>query len=180
MIKELRAEIVTLRARVAELEYRLGADSSNSSRPPSSDPPWKKPAKPRSSRGRSGRKPGKQPGDPGVSRSLCDTPGQVVVIAPDRCRGCALSLAGAVSTVRDRRQVVDLPPVPAPFVTEYQLVTVTCRCCGVVTTRVHKTGHTPIRYPTANYQLTVGERLVLQRIIARVGQVTRTNRVNVC
>ncbi len=87
VIKELRAEIVTLRARVAELEYRLGADSSNSSCPPSSDPPWKKPAKPRSSRGRSGRKPGKQPGDPGVSRPLCDTPDQVVVIAPGQVPG---------------------------------------------------------------------------------------------
>ena len=48
--------------RIAELERRLGQDSSNSSRPPSLDGPWdKKPAKKRSSRSRSGRKPGKQP-----------------------------------------------------------------------------------------------------------------------
>lgn len=45
--------------RIAELERRLGKDSSNSSCPPSSDAPWeKKSAKKRSSRGRSGRKPG--------------------------------------------------------------------------------------------------------------------------
>jgi transposase len=133
-IEKLTAKIAELTARVAELERRLGADSSNSSRPPSSDPPWKKPAKPRSSRTRSGRKPGKQTGDPGVSRSLSDTPDQVVVIGPDNCRGCDLPLAGSAFTVRERRQVVDLPPVPAPFVTEYQLVSTTCRCCGVVTT----------------------------------------------
>jgi hypothetical protein len=36
--------------------------------------------------------------------------------------------------VRERRQVVDLPPVPAPIVIEYQLVSTTCRCCGVVST----------------------------------------------
>ena len=42
-------QIRFLTARVADLERRLGADSSNSSRPPSSDAPWdKKPAKPRS------------------------------------------------------------------------------------------------------------------------------------
>jgi hypothetical protein len=45
--------------RIAELQRRLGADSSNSSRPPSSDAPWDKTrAKKRSSRTRSGRNPG--------------------------------------------------------------------------------------------------------------------------
>jgi transposase len=134
-IEKLTATIVELTAKIAELERRLGADSTNSSRPPSSDSPFtKRPAKQRSSRTRSGRKPGKQNGDPGVSRSLSDSPDQVVVITPDRCRGCAVPLAGAGSTVQERRQVVDLPPVPAPFVTEYQRVSVTCPCCGEVTT----------------------------------------------
>ncbi|HEY4991686.1 MAG TPA: DUF6444 domain-containing protein, partial [Nakamurella sp.] len=131
-----QAELIErLTARVAELERRLGADSSNSSRPPSSDPPWsKKPAKPRSSRERSGRKPGKQPGDPGVSRSLSDTPDRFVPIEPGRCSGCTRSLTGAPATVSERRQVVDLPPVPAPVITEYQLLSKTCVCCGAVTT----------------------------------------------
>jgi transposase len=131
-----QAELIErLTARVAELERRLGADSSNSSRPPSSDPPWsKKPAKPRSSRERSGRKPGKQPGDPGVSRSLCENPDRVVPIEAGHCSGCSRSLTGAPATVAERRQVVDLPPVPAPVITEYQLLSKTCGCCGAVTT----------------------------------------------
>jgi len=131
-----QAELIErLTARVAELERRLGADSSNSSRPPSSDPPWsKKPAKPRSSRERSGRKPGKQPGDPGVSRSLSDTPDRVIPIEAGHCSGCSRSLTGAPATVAERRQVVDLPPVPAPVITEYQLLSKTCGCCGAVTT----------------------------------------------
>lgn len=128
-------QIEVLTARIAELERRLDADSSNSSRPPSSDSVYtKKPAKARSSRQRSGRKPGKQPGDPGVSRSLSEAPDRLVPIGPEHCTGCRGSLAGAVSTVSERRQVVDLPPVPAPVITEYQLLSRTCPCCGVVNT----------------------------------------------
>lgn len=121
--------------RIAELERRLGQDSSNSSRPPSSDAPWdKKTARKRSSRGRSGRKPGKQPGASSSSRSLIDDPDEIVVIEPERCRGCESSLAGVPVTGRERRQVVDVGPVPPPEVTEYQRVSKICACCGTVTT----------------------------------------------
>ena len=131
-----QAELIEkLMARVTELERRLGADSSNSSRPPSSDSPYtKKVAKTRSSRQRSGRKPGKQPGDPGVSRSLTDHPDKTIRIDPDTCTGCNSSLAGSTPRTVERRQVVDLPPVPAPVITEYCLGASTCRCCGVETT----------------------------------------------
>jgi hypothetical protein len=74
--------------RIAELERRLAVDSSNSSRPPSSDAPWdKQPAKKRSSRSRSGRKPGKQPGAASASRSLMDDPDETFEVAPDRVPG---------------------------------------------------------------------------------------------
>lgn len=141
-LEDVLAELVELRRvvaaqveRIAQLERRLSADSSNSSRPPSSDAPWeKKPAKKRSSRGRSGRKPGKQPGASSVSRSLVDDPDQTVVIEPERCRECASSLTDADESGRDRRQVVDVGAVPPPEVTEYQRVSKICRCCGTVTT----------------------------------------------
>ena len=46
---ELKRMVAALGERVAQLERRLAADSSNASRPPSSDAPWaKKPAKKRS------------------------------------------------------------------------------------------------------------------------------------
>ena len=135
LIKSLTAEVKLLRAEVAELKRRLDADSSNSSRPPSSDSPFtKKPAKARSSRGRTGRQPGKQPGDPGVSRSLSDHPDQVVNIDPTACASCHGSLNGTTARLVERRQVVDLPPVAAPTVTEYRLGAKTCRCCGTETT----------------------------------------------
>ena len=50
-----------LEARVADLETRLGKNSKNSSKPPSTDPPNIKHAK----RNPSGKKQGAQPGQPG-------------------------------------------------------------------------------------------------------------------
>ena len=41
-IEALSAQLAGQLARVAELERRLGSDSSNSSKPPSSDPPYRK------------------------------------------------------------------------------------------------------------------------------------------
>jgi transposase len=138
---ELKRMLAELSDRIIELERRLSADSSNSSRPPSSDVPWdKKPAKKRSSRTRSGRKPGKQPGACSSSRSLVDDPDDTVVIEPDRCRGCDASLAGAVEAGRERRQVVDVCPAPPPEITEYQRVSKMCSCCGTVTTPGWDTG----------------------------------------
>jgi transposase len=149
LLGQLRAQLGELGARNVELERvvaeqadeiaglkrRLGADSSNSSRPPSSDGPWEKqPAKKRSSRKRSGRKPGKQPGAPSRSRSLVDDPDETVVLQPRRCRGCDASLAEAEVGDRQRRQVVDAGPPPPPRVTEYQRVSKVCSCCGAVTT----------------------------------------------
>jgi hypothetical protein len=82
LVEQLLARVVELETalaqrdeRVAELERQVASDSSNSSRPPSSDTPWsKQPAKKRSSRTRSGRKPGKQPGTASCSRSLIEDP----------------------------------------------------------------------------------------------------------
>ncbi len=139
-VRELESVVVGQRRviaeqadRIAELERRLGRDSSTSSRPPSSDAPWdKQPAKKRSSRSRSGRKPGKQPGGASVSRSLVEDPDETFEVAPDRCARCARSLDGAAEAARVRRQVVDVQPPPPPKVTEYQLVSRRCGGCGQV------------------------------------------------
>jgi len=140
-VEELVGENSQLRAENAELRRRLGQDSSNSSRPPSSDPPWeKKPAPKRSARGRSGRKPGKQPGAPGVSRSLVDDPQESVELAPEQCQRCRASLADTAEHSRTRRQIVEARPAPPPKVTEYQLVTKLCPCCGQRNTAVPAAG----------------------------------------
>jgi transposase len=133
-VARLSALVEAQADRIAELERRLDADSSNSSRPPGSDPVWdKKPAKKRSSRSRSGRGPGKQPGSPSTSRSLSDDPDRkIVVLEPDCCLGCAGPLDAGDEVARERRQVVDIPPTPAPEITEYQRVSRRCGC-GTIT-----------------------------------------------
>lgn len=55
------AQIAALASQVEELRRRLDKDSSTSSRPPSSDGPYRKP-RDRSLRQKAGRRPGKQPG----------------------------------------------------------------------------------------------------------------------
>jgi hypothetical protein len=119
--------------RIAELERRLAADLSRSSRPPSSDAQWdKQPARKRSSRGQSGRKPGRQPGSASASRSLIDDSDETFEVAPDRCARCEQSLHDAAETGRVRRQVVDVEVPPPPKVTEYPLVSRRCGGCGHV------------------------------------------------
>jgi transposase len=64
----LIALLLAQETRIAELERRLGLNSSNSGKPPSSDG-LKKPVRVSSLRERSGQKPGGQKGHPGESVS---------------------------------------------------------------------------------------------------------------
>ena len=86
--------IEALRAEVAELKRQLGMNSQNSSKPPSSDSPFDKPA-PKSLRRKSGRKPGGQPGHPGSTLAMVDDPDEVRRHEPGPCAGCGADLVGA-------------------------------------------------------------------------------------
>ena len=125
----LQEQMALLAARLKELEDRLGKNSHNSSKPPSSDGLAKKPV---SLRPQTGRKPGGQKGHPGKTLALTDTPDKVVVHAPDQCACCGLPLAEAVAEPGERRQVADLPPLRL-FITEHQSQRKTCGGCGAVT-----------------------------------------------
>ena len=119
-------QIARLQARVAELEARLGMNSRNSHKPPSSDGPAR-PA-PKSLRGRSGRKPGGQPGHPGHALALVDDPDETILHLPDCCAGCGAGLAERPVSRVVRRQVRDLPQ-PAPLrVIEHRMVGKRCGC----------------------------------------------------
>jgi transposase len=131
LILGLQAEVGTLQERLRELEARAGQDSSNSSRPPSSDPPHaahKRPASP------TGRKRGGQPGHRGHFRSLLPTEqvDAVVVVVPAHCRHCQ-ELFPSTKARRPsrpwRHQVVELLPL-AVRVTEYQMEVRRCPACG--------------------------------------------------
>ncbi len=129
----LAAQVERLSARVEELERQARKDSSTSSRPPSSDSPYKKKGSDRSLRERGKRRPGKQPGDPGMTMSLVDDPDETISCPPLACRGCGAGLAGAPVTAQRRHQVTDIEPAPAPKVTEYVAQAKQCAGCGVVT-----------------------------------------------
>jgi len=132
-VERLRAEnaelaklMAQLLERIQELEARLAKDSHNSSKPPSSDPPFKKPA-PKSRRQRSGKKVGGQKDHPGATRALVDDPEQTLVIALEGACGCGRSCAEiATEVLPERRQVIDL--VVRREVTEYRTVVGVCAC----------------------------------------------------
>ncbi len=105
----LRQENAVLRAENADLRARLGQDSSNSSKPPSTDG-LGKPA-PKSLRGRSGRRPGGQPGHEGRTLRQVADPHERIVHEPAGCGGCGDDLDGAVQSGVAVRQVFDLPDI---------------------------------------------------------------------
>jgi hypothetical protein len=81
----LLEENAKLRAKVEELEARLKANSSNSSKPPSSDGFGKPSPEKRSLRKKSGRKPGGQSGHPGGTLARKATPDIVEKHLPEVC-----------------------------------------------------------------------------------------------
>jgi transposase len=129
-LAERDALIALLRAEIADLRRQLGQDSRNSSKPPSTDSPFDKPA-PKSLRRRSGRKPGGQPGHPGETLRQVDDPDEIVRHEPAVCRCCGLGLDGRPVSSVTRRQSFDVPPVKVR-VTEHQMVEREC-VCGVRT-----------------------------------------------
>jgi transposase len=127
----LRAQNAALQARIRELEARLGQNSSNSSRPPSTDSPQ---APPRQNAPVTGRKRGGQPGHRGAHRPLrpVEQVDEVVVVVPEVCRHCRQAFPEAAGHRRSqvwRHQVVELLPL-AVQVTEYQMAVRRCPACG--------------------------------------------------
>lgn len=143
VIGELRVEVAQLRAENAELRRRLDMNSTNSSKPPSSDG-LAKPA-PKSLRGRTDRKPGGQKGHPGSTLAQVAVPDEVLRHEPAACSGCGDDLADAAEVAVRRRQVFDLPPIQVR-VTEHQMVSRQC-ACGIVTRGAAPDGvDAPVQY----------------------------------
>ena len=127
-----RAAITALQQRVQELERRVGLNSTNSGKPPSSDG-QRKPAAPRpgkSTRGGSGKRSGGQPGHKGTTLQQTADPDHVETHRPPRCADCGQPLTADDSVGFARRQVFDLPPPPRVEVTEHQAHTCECPACG--------------------------------------------------
>ncbi len=138
MLVELRERVDRLEAENVELRRRLGLNSSNSSKPPSSDGLGR--SRPQQGKN-SGRRRGKQPGAPGSTLELVADPDEVLEHRPQRCItvGCGSPLVEGHEYGRQRRQVVELPQRRARVV-EHQLIAVQCTECGQVSEPVAPAG----------------------------------------
>lgn len=128
----LRRENAALKQKVAELLRRLDKNSSNSSKPPSSDGLKKPPRVFKSLRGRSGKSSGGQVGHKGDTLREVDKPDRIERHAATTCRHCKACLTAAMVTREERRQVFDLPQ-PRLEVTEHRASVYCCLHCNGVT-----------------------------------------------
>src|SRR3954467_360849 len=143
-IAEQDMRIAEQDARIAELERQLATSSRNSSQPPSTDG-LDKPA-PKSLRGRSGRRPGGQPGRSGRTLRQGRAPPGGGVHEPGACRGCGGMLAADDPPIGViRRQVFDIPTITVRVV-EHRLISRRC-VCGALTCAAGPAGVTaPVQY----------------------------------
>jgi len=126
-------ELEKLEDRVRELERIIAVltrNSSNSSRPPSSDPPGAKKGKRKAKSGK--RKQGGQPGHKGKKRELLppEEMDEIHDVFPKRCEGCKRPFSSALLTPSQkpfRHQVFDFPEV-VPTKEEYRCHSLTCQC----------------------------------------------------
>lgn len=130
LLSERDAYIVELKAEIIDLKAKLNKNSSNSSVPPSKDPPNFDRNKTRR-RNKRKRKPGGQRGHKGSTRKMVDNPDVTVQHSPPPiCQGCGSSTEGLTFEVFSRHQVSDIPKPPPPIVTEHQVLGCTCGKCG--------------------------------------------------
>jgi transposase len=124
------ALVQSLERRIADLEGRLGKNSTNPSKPPSSDPPSVKRRPPAPA---SGKKRGGQPGHRHHPRAPVppEQIRQVIECRPPTGRCCGLDLRGDDPEPL-RHRVAAVPPIE-PTVDEYRLHRPVCPHCGTST-----------------------------------------------
>jgi transposase len=123
-ILKLQARTVELETTTAQLQAKLSLNSTNSSKPPSSDG-YAKPA-PKSQRIPGQRPSGGQKGHIGTTlRQSSSVDETVVHRAPNVCTACQKALPA--QEIADTRQVFDIPPIKVR-VTEHQLMRAVCSC----------------------------------------------------
>ncbi len=102
----------------------------------------------RSQRGRTGKRPGGQPGHKGVTLRQTDTPDRIETHLAPSCADCGAPLAASDREGEPlRRQVFDLPPPPPLVVSEHQAHACRCGACGRVTRAAFAEGvDAPVQY----------------------------------
>jgi transposase len=146
LVQAQAAENAALKARIAELERRLGLNSANSGKPPSSDG-LKKPPRTRSLREPSGKKPGGQKGHKGETLWQVAEPDSIVDHFPASCAACGAAVTPAMRAGHSARQVFDLPDPPPLVVIEHRAHDCVCAGCGAHTRASFPDGvNAPVQY----------------------------------
>jgi transposase len=127
IIEQQALLIQQLTARVEEVEKKLGKNSRNSHRPPSSDG-FKKVRRTKSERSSTTKKTGGQPGHKGYHLPFSSQPDFQEVHALSDCSSCGCSLEQTPVDSYQKRQVWDLPPLSLR-ITEHQAEQKICPCC---------------------------------------------------
>ncbi len=141
-------EVKALTDELAILKVRMGKDSHNSSKPPSTDGLGKKT---KSLRKPSGKPSGGQKGHKGSTLAWVQKPTRTIVCPlPESCDGCGKPLQQEAAQVSEKRQVIDVPPVEVET-TEYQTLTAACQHCGRV--------HTSLFPPAVTERIQYGPRI---------------------
>jgi transposase len=149
LVQQYEGQLQNLQEQVTELKQRLNQNSTNSSKPPSCDPPILKRSPPKPP---SNNKAGGQRGHAKVQRALVDHPDAIHDCKPTACRRCQQPLHGDDSQPL-RHQVWDVPPV-RPIVTEYRRHRLTCPRCGLTTCGSAPSGQDGPRLKAASVLLT--------------------------
>jgi transposase len=127
-ILSMHAQMLVLVAQLAELKARLNMNSTNSSKPPSSDE-WKRP---QSERKKSGKKPGGQPGHKGHGLKIDRDPDEIIALKPTNCEQCHTDICGAEGSVEDSRYKIDVEI--RTIIKRYDQLKVVCPICKTANT----------------------------------------------
>ena len=124
----MQQTIDALNCTIKELTERLGQNSRNSSKPPSSDG-YDKPA-PKSLRKSSGKKSGGQIGHPGSHLITTAEPDEMILHMPSACKGCRNhDVCASSASVGETRQVIDA--AVDVKVTAHQSLVINCPLHGI-------------------------------------------------
>jgi transposase len=132
LVQSLTAQLASQQKQILELQARLGKNSTNSSKPPSSDglaKPAPKPPAPQSLRIAGQRPIGAPKGHEGHTLRPSDVVDSVLQhFGPTECSACSSLLVN--HDVNERRQVFELPALRAQVI-EHQRMRSTCTCGAV-------------------------------------------------
>ncbi len=125
----LTSALAAARLEIVELQAKVGKNSSNSSKPPSTDMGRSRPSKPK--RGKR-RKRGGQPGHVGRFAAAPEHVDHVQPHRPVQCEDCQASLSRGKATGGVANHFVYELPEIRPVVTNHQCLDVQCPDCGLV------------------------------------------------